>query len=131
MREELLDYLQSENLGVFTVTRELPWDDNGVALYLKNLKKIYASPESQETVPIFQGMDGSEVSTDVTTVTVYFANDAKQTPPNLDEIITAIKAAKDIDTIDGIFRREVTTSKGFEADVLVNELEFRFSKITT
>lgn len=131
MRTELLDYLQSQNLGVFTVTRELPWTDNGVELYLKNLKKIYASPEVEETVPLFQGMDGSEVTNDVTSVTVYFANDAKQEPANLSQIIAAIKAAKNIDTVDNVYRREVTMNRLFENDVLVHELEFRFTKIST
>lgn len=130
MRTEILDYLQAQQLGVFTVTREQPWSENGLALYIKNLKKIYAAEDQVENVPLITALNGLNIPSEVTTVTVYLACDAKQTPPNLDQVIAAVKTAKDITTIPGINRRECSIRTSYEADVLVVEFEFRFTKIT-
>ena len=130
MRTEILDYLQSQNLGTFTVSRELPWSENGVPMYLKNLKKVYADLEQVENTPLITALDGLTIPSEVTTVTVFLACDAKQTPPNLSQIVTEVKAAKDITTIPGVFRRECSISTTYENDVAVTELEFRFTKLT-
>lgn len=130
MRTEILDYLQSQNLGTITVSRELPWSENGVPMYLKNLKKVYAEAEQVENTPLITALDGTYVPSEVTTVTVFIACDAKQTPPNLDQIIASIRTAKDITTIEGVNRRECSVSTSYENDVLVTQLDFRFTKIT-
>lgn len=130
MRTEILDYLQSQNLGTITVSREYPWSENGVPMYLKNLKKVYAEAEQVENTPLITALDGTYVPSEVTTVTVFIACDAKQTPPNLDQIIASIRTAKDITTIEGVFRRECSVSTSYENDVLVTQLDFRFTKIT-
>jgi hypothetical protein len=130
MRTEILDYLQSQNLGLFTVTREQPWSENDVPLYLKNLKKVYVSQDSVEIVPLFATLDGLDIPSEVTTVTVYLACDAKQTPPNLDQVIAAVKTAKNITTITGVNRRECSVVSSYNNDLLVTELEFKFTKLT-
>ena len=129
MREEILDYLQSQNLGTFIVSREQPWSENGVPLYIKNLKKIYASQDSVENVPLLSTLDGLDIPSEVTTVTVYLACDAKQTPPNLDQVIAGIRTAKNITTITGVNRRECNVVSSYNNDILVTELEFRFTKL--
>jgi hypothetical protein len=129
MRTEILNFLQSQNLGVFTTTNELPWVENGVPLYIKNLKKVYVSQDQVNVEPLVTTLDALIVSSEETSVTVYLACDAKQTPPNLDQVIQIIRQAKDVTTIDGVNRRDVVVNSTFEADVLVTELEFRFTKI--
>ena len=130
MRTEILDYLQSQNLGLFTVTREQPWTENDIPLYLKNLKKVYVSQDSVEIVPLFATLDGLDIPSEVTTVTVYLACDAKQTPPNLDQVIAAVKTAKNITTITGVNRRECNVTSSYDNDLLLTELEFKFTKLT-
>lgn len=130
MRTEILDYLQSQNLGLFTVSREQPWSENDVPLYIKNLKKIYASEDSVEIVPLITTLNGNDVPSEVTSVTVYLACDAKQTPPNLSDVISSVSTAKNISTISGVHRRECSISRSYDNDVLITELEFRFTKIT-
>lgn len=129
MREEILEFLQSQNLGVFTTTAELPWNENGLALYLKNLKKVYVDQEVVETEPLFATLDAIDVTSEVTSVTVYLACDAKQTPPNLDQVIAVIREAKNV-SINGVNRRTVEVTTEYENDVLVKSLEFRFTKLT-
>ena len=130
MREEILDFLQSQNLGVFTTSREEAWSENGLPLYRKNLKKIYAGQEQMTVEPLLLTLDGMDIPSEVTTVTVYLACDAKQPPSNLRDVIMAIRTAKDITTISGVNRRECNVTSTYENDTIVTELEFRFTKIT-
>jgi hypothetical protein len=130
MRTEILNYLQSQNLGLFTVSREQPWNENDVPLYLKNLKKIYVSEVSVEIVPLFATLNGLDIPSEVTSVTVYLACDAKQTPPNLSSIVNSVASAKNVSTIKGVNRRECSISRSYNNDVLITELEFRFTKLT-
>lgn len=128
MRAEILNYLQSQNLGVFTTTAELPWSENGLALYLKNLKKVYVDQEVVETEPLLTTLDALDISSEVTSVTVYLACDAKQPPANLDQVIEVIRTAKSV-TVSGVNRRVVEIATSYENDVLVKQLTFRFTKI--
>jgi hypothetical protein len=130
MRTEILNFLQSQSLGTFIVSREQPWSENGLPLYLKNLKRVYVSQASLDNVPLFPTLDGLDIPSEVTTVTVYLACDAKQTPPDLDQAINVVKQAKNISTIQGVNRRECSVTSTYDNDVLVTELEFRFTKLT-
>ncbi len=129
MRTEILNYLQSQNLGVFTTTTEQPWVENGVPLYIKNLKKVYVGQDQVTVEPLVTTLDAIIVSSEVTSVTVYLACDAKQTPASLEQVISVIRDAKNITTISGVNRRDCIVNTEFVNDVLVNELEFRFTKI--
>ena len=130
MRQNVLTYLQTQNLGTYIVTNELPWDENGVALYLKNLKKIYVNVTEYRVEPIIATLSGINITTDVHSVRVYFANDAKSLPPNYDEVVSAVRSAKDIDTTVGYNRREVDVTTTYDADRLVTEIELRYIKLT-
>lgn len=131
MRTQILAYVQALNLGTVTVSTELPWIDNDVPLYLKNLKKVYVSTDSVSIEPFIQTLTGVNISNEITSVTVFFACDAKVLLPNYDEIITDLKTAKDSVIIDGVQRRECDVSTTVENDVLVTELEYRFTKLLT
>lgn len=131
MRTEVLTYAQSLNLGTVTVSTELPWTDNGIALYLKNLKKIYIDIDNVEVEPFIQALNGLNISNEITSLKLYFACDAKVLLPNYDDIITELKAVKDITTITGVQRRECVVATSVENDVLVTELEYRFTKLLT
>ena len=131
MRTELLNYVQALNLGTVTVSTELPWTDNDVPLYLKNLKKVYVDTDNVTAEPFIQALNGLNLSNEITSVRLYFACDAKVLLPNYDDIITALKAARNINTITAVQRREVDVSTTVENDVLVTELEYRFTKLLT
>jgi len=131
MRTEILDFVQTLNLGSVTVSSEVPWSESDVPLYLKNLKKVYIDNTNVDIEPIVQALNGLNVSNEVTSVRAFFAIDAKTLLPNYDDIITDLKTAKDITTIDGVQRRECTVSTSTENDVLLTELEYRFTKLLT
>lgn len=131
MRDEILEFVQTLNLGTVTVSSELPWTDNNVPLYLKNLKKVYVDIDNITSEPFITTLNGLNISNEVTSVRIYFANDAKVLLPNYSDVVSALKEAKDITTIDGVQRRDVVVTTSIENDVLVTELEFRFTKLST
>lgn len=131
MRTEILEYCQGLNLGTVTVSTELPWVDNTVPLYLKNLKKVYIDTDNVEIEPFIQALNGLNITNEITSVKLYFACDAKVLLPNYDDIVTELKSVKNITTITGVQRRECVVSTSTETDVLVTELEYRFTKLLT
>lgn len=130
MRTEVIDYVQGLNLGTFTVSTELPYTESGQALYVKNPKRIYVDEEQIVSEPLIQALDGLSVINEESTVTIYFSVDSKLVPANYDSVVTALKGAKNITTIDGVFRRELDVSTGYDGDLLITELAIRFNKVT-
>ena len=130
MRTEIIEYLQGQNLGAFVLSQELPWSTSGVPLYTKNVKKIYVDKTQYSTDPLIATLDGLNITNTIFTVRLYFSNDAKQLPPSYDDLITTLRSAKDASTITGVTRRDVDVSSAFEEDLLVTELEYRFTKLT-
>ena len=130
MRTEILAYVQGLNLGTFTVSTELPYTESGQALYVKNPKRIYVDEEQIVSEPLIQALDGVIVVNQESTVTIFFSVDSKLVPANYEAVVTALKGAKDITTISGVFRRELDVSTGYEGDLLITELAIRLNKIT-
>lgn len=131
MRTDVLDYLQTLNLGTFIVSTELPFSESGTPLYIKNLKKVYVDVDQITVDPVIRTLSGLNITRDTVAVKVYFANDAKSIPPNYDEVVSNLRTAKDIlATTGGFTGREVSVSTEFQADRLITEIELRFIKLT-
>lgn len=121
--------LSSTTLGTFSLTEELPWESDGTALYLKNLKRIYVGPTQTDLDPIFDTLDGSGFATEIATTTVYYATDAKQLPSNHTTLTEAIRNFRiNFDTDNWKQRRVIATTE-FEGDRMVQNLEFVFERL--
>jgi hypothetical protein len=131
MRTEVLDYINSLALGGFLLTQELPWEADGTTLYVKNLKKIYVDVPEYQNEPIIQTLNGININNETTIIRIYFACDAKQIPTNYETLISDLKLAKDITSIEGIQRRQCDINTSMDGDVLVTQLEIRFTKLST
>jgi len=129
MRTEIVEYIQGLNLGSFIVTNELPWDENGVPLYIKNPKKIYVTRDVVENEDIVQALDGFTLNRETTTVSLIFSSDAKTTNPGYDDVITELRTAKDITTISGIQSRTLAISTEFEGDLQITTIDITFTKL--
>lgn len=129
MRQAVLDYISTINLGGFSLSNELPWDESDKPLFLRNPKRIYVDITNFRTEPLIQTMDGRNIDTDVAEVVVRFANDAKQLSPNYEELVRDLKAGKNSIEVIGNYRREVDVDTSFEFDLLVTEISYRFIKI--
>ncbi len=130
MRDSILELLYGIPLGTFQVSKELPYDETGVALYTRNPKTIYVDYPVEESLPLFITLGSADINTTTESVAVYFSTDAKQTPPNLTAIISAIKALKTNIISAGANKREVVHSIEYAGDLMQVTVEFRFTRIT-
>ena len=131
MRQEVIDYINTLPLGGYLLSEENPWSDNDVPLYIKNLKKIYVDDAEFVSEPLISTLGTLHINEETTSVRIYLANDAKTVPSNYQELITDLKAVKNITTIDGVAKREVDVQINYQNDVMVTELEVRFIKLST
>lgn len=131
MRTQLLNYLTTA-LSTSTAVKcasELPWDQNGQPLYLKNLKKLYLDQEVVEETTLFEGLDGTEIYEDTRSVQSWFAIDAKNPPSTLNAAISTILAAKaQVGDINHGSECDYTIDK--QEDVLIYNFEFRIKTIS-
>lgn len=128
MRDSVLTKLKTISLGGFSVSNELPYSESGGELYLKNPKTLYVSRETTDTIPLVITLDGADISTTTTSVVVYFSTDAKNSPSHLDTLLTNIKGLKYSIDHPGANQRDVNVRTSFAGDLLINEVEFRFTK---
>ncbi len=130
MRELVQDYIRGLSLGSFTLVNDLPYDDAGIPLYIKNVKRIYVEPLQVETTPVIQTLGGFSLSNETNIIRVYFTADAKQVTANYDAVVSLLKAAKDITTIVGAYTRECDVTTEFVSDLVVTTLELRYVQLT-
>lgn len=129
MRTEVLNYLKTLSLGSFNVTEELPREESGAALYLKNPKRIYADNSQFEEVPAIKTFNSNNVNNYTETVSVYFTVDAKLLPSNYSTIVNGIQAAKDIATSEGFNNRQASVQTEFVNDLMVTQVDISYSKL--
>jgi hypothetical protein len=130
MRQDMLDYIGGLSLGGFILSQELPWTDSQTPLWLKNPKRIYVDTPEYIVDRLYSTLDGTDVSNQTTSVRIYFSADAKQLPADYDDLVSDLRLGKDINATEGITRREVEVTTEFEDDLLVTQLEIRFTKLT-
>jgi hypothetical protein len=131
MRQEVLDYINSLALGGYFLTEESPWRDNAIPLYIKNLKKIYVDNVEYLSEPLIATLGTLSINQQTRTIRIYFANDAKTLPSNYDTLVEDLITVKDIDLNDGTNRREADVQVSYENDVMVTEIEIRFTKLSS
>ncbi|MEN9296031.1 MAG: hypothetical protein RJA42_297 [Bacteroidota bacterium] len=133
MRSNLLAAITTatSTLTQFSVSQELPWDQNGQPLYRKNLKKIYVGPDRvEQTTLIALVGPGQDVYQNDRIAEVYLATDAKNPPSQLNQAITSILSARDLTGIVN-FGTESDYVVEIQEDVLVYTFEFRLNVATT
>jgi hypothetical protein len=130
MRSQLISAITSatSTLTQFAVSSELPWEQAGLPLFRKNMKKIYVDKEHRKETTLIPVLDGNNVIQDDVITNVYLAVDAKNTPSQLDTAITKILGAKDsIGITNFIVESDYVADK--QEDVLTYTFEFRLNTI--
>jgi hypothetical protein len=130
MRNDIVAYIKTLSLGTFTFSEELPRSETGQPLYIKNPKRIYVDIEQYGEDVLVQALDGLDVHTESTTVSVFFTADAKSLPTNYNTLVSNLKLGKNVNTTDGYNTRTVNVETEFEDDLLITRIDFTFSKIT-
>lgn len=134
MRTAIYDYidgLTASQMGTYSLSSELPYDSSGVPMYLKNFKRIYVDVAQITQEEAYDGLDGTGAVDEITTVSVYFVNDAKILPSNYDSLVALIKDARLTADITGVIRRLCQVTTRYEQDSLVTVFEFSFRKLIT
>lgn len=132
MRTELLSAITTavSTLTQFAVSSELPWEQNGTPLYIKNMKKVYVDRERLEQSTLIPTLNGGEVFQNDSICEVYVAVDAKNQPSQLDSLITKILGAKNSTGIIN-FGTESDYTLDKQEDILIYTFEFRLNQATT
>ena len=131
MRQEVLDYINGLALGGYLLSEESPWRDNTIPLYIKNLKKIYVDNVEYLSEPLIATLGTLSINQQTQSTRIYFANDAKTVPSNYDTLVQDLILAKNINLADGTNRREADVRVSYENDVMVTEIEIRFTKLSS
>ena len=128
MRAELLAYLTTAtSTATVKTVSELPWNNAGQPLYLKNMKKFYLAQEEIEQSVLIPTLPGqNDIMQNTLSVTGYFAVDAKNQPAGLSTAITTILGAKDRTGL-GNFGVESDYSAEIQDDVLIYTIEYRLN----
>lgn len=133
MRSELITAITTalNTLTQFTVSQELPWSQNNLPLFRKNMKKIYVDHERQEQSILIPTLPGSaEVVQNDLICEVYLAVDAKNSPSQLESAIDKILQTKGNTGIVS-FGQESDYTVELSEDVQIFTFEFRLNVATT
>ena len=129
MRAQVIDSIKALAFNGIKVTDELPYDESGVNLYIKNPKTLYVDRTQYESVPIVQALNGLNINNTTTSVSVYLAVDAKNPLAQLDSIVNSLRGIEDTLVLDGAHTRESTVSTDYENDLLIVNVEYRLTRI--
>jgi hypothetical protein len=129
MRSAVVDNIKSAVLSGLSVAQELPYDESGTPLYVKNPKRIYVDRETTEITPLILVLNGVNISNETTSVSVFFTTDAKNPPPNYETNLSTIKGLINTIDFDGANNRNAIVNQRYEDDLLVTQVEFRFTRI--
>ena len=129
MRSVIVNYIKSLKLKNFTLTEQLPWEDNGFPLYHHNKKHIYVATANTQQVPLLDAFDRRGTVDETTTVSVYFVNDAKKLPDNYDEVCNQIAQARLAPGTEGYVQRLVNVTSSFVRDEIITQIEFSFRRL--
>lgn len=130
MREDILTYIRSLSLGTFTVSDDLPREEGGVMLYVKNPKRIYVDRPQYSEEPLLQTLNGFDIHSEATTVSIYFTADAKTLPANYGALVESLRLGKNVNTTEGYNTRVVNVGTDYLNDLLITQIDFTFSKLT-
>ena len=130
MREDILTYIKSLSLGTFTISDDLPREEGGVMLYVKNPKRIYVDRPQYSEEPLIQALNGFDIHSEATTVSIYFTADAKTLPANYGALVESLRLGKNVNTTDGYNTRVVNVITDYLNDLLVTQIDYTFSKLT-
>lgn len=132
MRSGLITAINTaiSTLTQFSVSSELPWNQNAEALFRKNMKKIYVDAAQLEQEPLIEVLDTNPIVQNRYICRAYLCVDAKNTPSQLDQLITNIQTAKSNTGLVS-FDDECDWTTEIDEDRITYTFEFRSLVATT
>lgn len=129
MRKSLLDYIKGLNLLSYKETSELPFTNSDTPLYIKNPKRIYVDEPQTSIEEFIRILSGNSIDNEITTIRVYFSNDAKNIPKDYSQTVSQIRMFKNEYSRSDYYQSEVSVETSYENDLSVTQIEFRFVKL--
>lgn len=128
MRTQLLAYLTANLTGTIKTSQELPFEQSGNSLYLKNLRRVYLNEPSIEQDQLI-GTFSDDINQQITTVQAFLAVDAKNRNADLDAALTTMSQALRQADITDSFRKEFDYTTTLDDDKIIYEFEYRYYQI--
>lgn len=125
MRQALLTYLTTALTGTIKPSNELPFEQGGSALYIKNMRKVYLDEPEVEQTELIATFD-EDVNQNITTVRGYLSVDAKNRNSDLDQALIILAQARTQADISSSFRKEFDYTTTIDGDRIIYEFEYRF-----
>ena len=129
MRDSVINSIKGLALTGYNVSVELPFDDGGAEMYLRNPKTVYVDTVQTERTPLISTLDGVDISTTTKSTTAYFTIDAKNPPLNYDSTIASLESVKNAIELDGANRREAFVTTSYNGDLLVTQVEYTLTRV--
>lgn len=128
MRDTLLTQITSNLSGSSVkVSSELPWNNGGEVLYVKNMKHFYLDAEEETREEFIKCLDKNDVEQTTTTLTGYLTVDAKNQPSDISSVVANVVSANSVITASIDSSVDVTTD--IEDDYVTYTFEFNFITI--
>lgn len=131
MRSVIFDFIKELRLKQYTLTEHLPWEDNGAPLYHHNKKHIYVDTSQTRQEPMYDTFGAQGTVDELTTVSVFFVNDAKKLPPDYDATVEKMKGARLAPGTEGFIQRTCQVSSSYIEDAIITRLDFSFRRLLT
>jgi len=111
-----------------TTSSELPFTAAGVALYTKNMKKLYVDYDRTAFTEMFNTLNPSnDVPQREITVNAYFTVDAKNLPSDIDTVVSTVLNSRL--SVSNCHVRDCSLTNLIAEDHLTYTFEFRFLTI--
>jgi len=110
-----------------SVSSELPFTAAGVALYDKNMKKLYIDAEQNATTELFSTLDYNDVFQQEIIINGYLSVDAKNQPSDINTVISHVINSRL--SVANCYLRECGVTNDYTEDRNTYTFEFRFLTI--
>jgi hypothetical protein len=128
IRDTLLANLSvALSTNTVTTSSELPFTQAGVAMYDKNMKKLYLDYDQTEVTEMISTLDNNDVPQREITVNGYFSVDAKNLPSDIDTVVSRVLNSRL--SVSNCFNRECSLTTDFTEDRITYNFAFRFLTI--
>jgi hypothetical protein len=128
MRDILLPIVQDTDTGVFLVSQELPFTVDGIALFVKNPKRIYVDMAQSQQTSIANTLDNGSIVLENTQIKVYMSCESKVVA-GYTEAIDNLKLLVDDDELKEWSQRSVNVLTRYDSNLLITELTYQFRKL--
>ena len=125
MRSTLLAQITTNLSGSsVAVSSELPFENSGSPLYIKNKKRFYLGEENISKVMLYKTLDGTQFDQTTTTILGYLCVDAKNPLTDIGTIISNLISAKS--SIANTVEADCSYDTEIEGDDLTYIFEYSF-----